>query len=267
MYNLPERVEDWSQQDCSTLLSELKGYYGKYNVQNFYVIGSRCNGLYDPQDIDISLDLHNDVVTWRNLDLNGNFAELMKRSIYEKRLTNTFGSKFNVIIEKDCSQRLYNTMEKFPMPYFDLSTMVLYNKKRGEKFPYKIITYDYDNHIFYMKLRPQGLTSREIEIYTQNIYKNLSPAIAKITTISDSDKAFMLSGPYNIIIYLTNLALNYTDLDKNSKLWIKNNSIILKNAEYKTMSSTIQKGLNLKNSDLFVKLFHDTEIYENLSVF
>ncbi len=267
MYPLPKKVEDWSEETCNVVLRELSGYYRKYNVDNFYIIGSRCNGLSDPKDIDVSLDVNNDIVTWRNLEMSNNFAELMKRSIYEKRLQDSFGEKFNVIIEKDCSQILYKTVEKFPMPYFDLKTRMLYNKRPNEKFPYKIITYDYDNHIFYMKLRPNGLTPGEMNYYNNKIYQYLKPIIASTIAIGDSDKAFMLSDTYNIIIFLINQANNYANLNLDSINWIKNNSGMLKNADYKTMSATLQKGFNGANSDLFVKLFHDCEIYENLSVF
>lgn len=267
MHPLPKKVEDWTVDDCNTVLRELNGYFRKYNIADFYVIGSRCNGIDNPEDIDISLDVMDDIITWRNLDMQGNRAELIKRAISEQRLQRSFNEKFNVIIEKEVSQKLYKTIEKFDMPYFDLKTRTLYNRNVGDKFPYKIITYDYNNHIFYMKLRPEGLTPEEIVFYTNKIYEKLSPVIFMTVSATDTDKAFMLSSPYNIIKYLTNRAIGNTDLDSTTKDWIKSNSGILKTVDYATINKTIQKALSITNSDLFIKLFHDCEIYENLSVF
>jgi hypothetical protein len=267
MIALPKMVEDWTLNDCQILLDNLLIYYKKYNVENVYVIGSRCNGLDDPHDIDVSLDVSANVISWRELNMLNNAAELLKRAISEKKLYNTYGEKFNVILGNETRQLNYKTIEKFDMPYFNLKEQKLYNKIPHIKFPYKIITQDYDNHIFYMKLRKENLTPDEIIFYTNMIYEKLSPVIYTTLQIGDSEKSFMLSSPYNIVIYLTNLAIGKKDLQQASKEWIKNNSGILKTADYKTMSVMIQKGLNTTNSDLFVKLFHDCEIYENLSVF
>ena len=267
MYELPKKVEDWTQNDCNVLLSQLKAFYRKYNINKFYVIGSRCNGINDPQDIDISLEVSNDIVAWRNLSIDSNYAELLKRSISEKRMAESFGEKFNIIIENQCSQKLYNTIEKFNMPYFDLETCTLYNKTINDRFPYKVITYDYDSHIFYMKLRPEGLTQDEIIYYTNKVYENLTPVINSTISIGDSERSFMVSNPYNIISFLINCSFLCNDLDSYSKNWIKNSSQSIKSADYTIMKEYIQKGILSKNSDLFVKLFHDCEIYENLSVF
>jgi len=267
MYTLPKKVEDWTKQDCEVVLQIVSKYYKKYNVDEYYVIGSRCNGIENPGDVDMCADVKNDVITLRNLDIINNYSELLKRSIYEKRLAEFFGESTNVIIEKDCSQIYYNTIEKFPMPYFNLRTQTLYNRKIGDKFPYNIIAYDYNNHIFYMELREDGLTPDEIKYYTNKIYENLKPGIGSTISISNSDKSYMLSGPYNIINYLVKKSIHYTDLNTDSKKWIIDNSSILKTADYKTMSMTIQNGLKCTNSDLFIKLFHDCRIYENLSGF
>src|ERR1035437_3094228 len=137
MHELPKKVEDWTQEDCDVILSHLKRFYRRYNVDAFYVVGSRCNGIDDPNDIDISLGTKNDIIGWRKLDIKSDYCELLKRAISETRLKETFGAKFNVIIENSCPQILYNTIEKFPMPYFDLETRILYNKNINEKLPYK----------------------------------------------------------------------------------------------------------------------------------
>jgi len=267
MYTLPNKVEDWTETDCNTLLSQLQTFYRKYNVNDYYIIGSRCNGIDRPLDIDVSLDVHDDIITWRNLDLNNNFVELTRRAISERRLKENFRERFNVIIEKETSQLLYNTIEGFPMPYFNLKTRTLYNKTPYEKFPYKIITYDYDNHIFYMKLRPEGLTPEEKIYYTNKIYEKLNIEIRQTITLTNEMKQWMEKFPWKIISFLSILSKYHYNLDLESKNWVKKQSESLKSVPYDKMRKYIKEAVSRPDADLFIILFHKCEIYENLSVF
>ena len=267
MRKLPKKVEDWTKEDCNDVLYQLNYLYRRYNINKFYVVGSRCNGIDDPHDIDICVGINSDIISWRNLNMQSNYSELLKRAILEGRMNKYFGEKFNIILEKEFPQTSYNTIEKFPMPYFDLETRILYNRDVTEKLPYKIITYDYDNHVFYMKLRSDGLTQDEVTYYTNKMYENLTPKINQIKSISESDKSFMAETPVNVLLFLINCAESNSDLDEVSKNWIKNRVISIKSMNYIVPNPNIHKGMNCKNSDLFVKLFHDCEIYENLFVF
>lgn len=264
MHKLTSKVENWTQYDRDILLKQLFEFFRKYDIAEYYVVGSRCNGIDDPSDIDISLDVRNDIISWRRLNLSDNYSELCRRAISERRLKEYFGDKFNVIIEKECSQIYYKTIEKFAMPYYDLKTGKLYNKQWNEKFPYKIVTYDYDNHIFYIKLRDAGLTPNEIVFYTNKIYENLNIRIDLYISIDDKLKKWIEKSPYKLISFLSILSKYNYYLDDISMEYIKNRATILKESDMNKIRRYIKEAVNRNDSDIFIKLFHVCEIYENL---